>query len=268
MVAGNLIVGENPLLKNGLAACSLTCRCWAELIRPALFNRLTLRTPLEVSQLLEFLMSTLSLRPALNTCIAQVKYEILGEQIPPWVRLHRLSRHVPDVCMELTVGDTRAYSESLVRGGSLLKNFPRTLPPSIFPFHTVRLSNTDFNTPSEFTPIFQNMSKLVEGRLQSSVIRKEATSLIKRTLRVAHPVQLRLYRVTVGSDTFSSQFNLARAMLQLETRLNSDDISWASFVDIIQGLVPTQYRLGKIQLDSVKRGSRSRETHCTLHASI
>lgn len=59
---------ERPL-KHGLLSCSLTCRHWAKLIRPILFDHLTLRSAEDVSQLLAFLSGHDFLGHPIRRCI-------------------------------------------------------------------------------------------------------------------------------------------------------------------------------------------------------
>ena len=242
--------------KRGLAACSLTCHYWARILRPALFNRLTLRTSQEVSDLLSFLTLSNNLSPALHDCIERIEYWITDNQLPPWLRLYRLSKVIPHVYMELVIGDILAPRNSVIPGASLLKNFPRTLPPSLFPFGAVYVCCIDFSNASEFTSLFHNTAKLGYGALYDVFIMQKPPLRAKRALRWKRRVELDVSAVELGSDTLSSQFRLASAILLLDSRLCLDAVTWATAVNIIERLIPARYRLGQIEVDRGARGRR------------
>ena len=65
--------------KKGLAACSLTCRYWSEILRPLLFGSLTLRGPEDMTQLLGFLQ----ISPLLADCIWDLQIN-QSSQGYPW----------------------------------------------------------------------------------------------------------------------------------------------------------------------------------------
>lgn len=79
--------------KRGLAACSLTCRFCARLIRPLLFERLVLRNATDVSRLLVYLDEPDILVPNIRDCVSHVGFvEDQTTSNIPWshhvIRLH------------------------------------------------------------------------------------------------------------------------------------------------------------------------------------
>lgn len=118
--------------KRGLAACGLTCRYWASVMRPLLFATLTLRSAEDVAQLMTFLRSATSLRPTLPECIDRLDIEMQGFQTLPWIHhIHKLSRRINDLEIHLAVAisdDTTPLSDRI---------HPRTqlsaLPHGCFP---------------------------------------------------------------------------------------------------------------------------------------
>lgn len=83
---------DSKPVKRGLASCSLVCRYWANLIRPDLFQWLTLRGPDDTSQLLQFVRT------------------------PHWI----LECTVGDIIKGLTVVDNHKIPSSFVWSGQLV----------------------------------------------------------------------------------------------------------------------------------------------------
>lgn len=266
MIVGYLATSElyaEP--KKGLARCSLTCRYWAGTLRPALFAKLTLCTPRDVSQLLDLLDAPSVLEPTLQRCLREVTYEILETQmVPPWLRLHTLSRSIPNVVMILTIGDAFTSHDD-IDGASLLANFPRTLPPSIFPFNAVYLTDVNFKSAAEFSGLFHNMLKLSSGVVHNLTIRKRAVPVPRRALRQLRAVELEVRSLNVGSNSFSSQYTLARTILLPDARIKLSSTGWASAASIIDKLVPSEYDLSLVEVDEGNRGSNIQCT-CSIIA--
>lgn len=195
------------------------------------------------------------LEPTLQRCLREVTYEILKTQIvPPWLRLHTLSRSIPKVVMILTIGDALTWRYD-IDGASLLANFPRTLPPSIFPFNAVYLTDVNFKSAVEFAGLFHHTLKLSSGFVHNLIIRKGAVPVPRRALRQRRAVELEVRSLNVGSNSFSSQFTLASTILLPDARLKLSRTGWASAASIIDRLVPSEYDLSLVEVDGGNRGS-------------
>ena len=127
---------DHNLDKRGLASCSLTCRHWAKLIRPLLFERLTIRSAEDIAQLLVFLSSPNPLRSSLQDCIKRlVVIDDRTSSSIPWshqiFRLHRRITHLDLV--SLTIEKSGADDELPAGRDSSqpLAIIPRALPGSI-----------------------------------------------------------------------------------------------------------------------------------------
>ena len=139
--------GKNGQIKRGLASCSLACRYWATLIRPLLFEEITLRSGEDVSQLVASLDADF-LQPALSNCIEYIN--VVEDQtlaVPLWShQLMRLAPRIPLASIwQWNVEDAPAASndQSPQKPASRLpfSALPKTLPPSALPrVHFLTLS--------------------------------------------------------------------------------------------------------------------------------
>ena len=76
--------------KEGLASCSLTCKHWAAVLREALFSRLTLRNLEDVTQIISFFRSSLSIGRPLSQILNLIIVDIIDAAQLPWV--HHLDK--------------------------------------------------------------------------------------------------------------------------------------------------------------------------------
>lgn len=221
--------------KKGFPALSLTCHDWARVIRPRLFHHLVLRIPEDVDRLLTFLESPASVGPELGTCIGQVQYKMKEDQLPPWIRLHKLSMIIPEARMHLEV--TGIPEESL------FKVFPRTLPPSIFPFHKIELCALHFKRANAFISLFNHNVEYSD--LAYVTIEDEVPQIPLRRRQFQNPKGSTTYKssdVKVGADCFSSRFRLACALgLNPADRLTLrlDQMGWSTAVDTVTAVLPS-----------------------------
>ena len=234
--------------KGGLAAMSLTCCDWATVVRPRLFRKLKLCTPVDIAQLLEFLESRTPTMPALTKCIRHLQYGIYEDQVPPWIRLHKLSKVIPGVDITLDV-----YGQQSL-GASLLKSLPRTLPPSIFRFRSIELSGLAFKKIAEFAPLFHNTAKLEDFVCIDLTVQQDMTQNLYFT-RVPH----RRHALTCDASgswhdidkvdgSFSAQFNFGCAMILPAHRLGLDKESWTSAIASFIALVPEHFICDKLSV--------------------
>lgn len=239
--------------KQGLARCSLTCRHWAKTLRPKLFMELRLHTPQDVAELLDFMGSSVSLSPPIRMCIQRMTYEILEPQIPPWIRLYELSRNTPKARLSLRISGPQTSRKSRIFGKSLLTNFPRTLPPSIFQFRHIHLSGVDFESSSDFVGLFHNSMKLDRCILQDLTIDggQETLAIPRRVARQqplkSKRIELQFNDVAVDVTGSRNQFALACAVILPRNCPWWRKMDWASTVEIMK-LVPSEYRLCDFEL--------------------
>ena len=169
---------DNKPVKRGLASCSLTCRLWASLIRPLLFNELTIRSAdsEDVAQLLVFLDGPDTLDPYLRDCIRVL--HAIDDRTPPSIpwshQISRLHRRMPQIkAIYLTIENSGA-DDKLRPGRDSTRPFaiiPRTLPGSITPLWGLTLSNLRL-------PSVKALANYV-GHLHTPVIMLNAVAFVK-----------------------------------------------------------------------------------------
>lgn len=249
--------------KKGLAALSLTCRDWARVVRPILFHRLILCIPEDVDELLKSLASPLLLEPTRSTCIRSVRYSMKAEQVPPWIRLHKLSKIIPKARMELSVDS--------IPGESLLKVFPRTLPFSIFQFHSIYIGRIQFKRANEFVPLFNQKvddCEFVDLNIQHAITRmpmprpqpplqqQQFWTLQKGYTDCQGPL---FSDIVFGTDNvFAIHFNLVCALCRPADRLGLDRATWNSIADIVTALVPPDFGITNINVGGGKQSGDKR----------
>ena len=125
-------------VKRGLASCSLTCRHWANLIRPLLFDELTIRSAEDVAQLLAFLNGPDTIHPYLRDCIKVLRVidDRTSSSIPWSHQIFRLHRRMPQIDRIYLTIENSGADDKLRPGCNSTRPFaiiPRTLPGSIMP---------------------------------------------------------------------------------------------------------------------------------------
>lgn len=266
--------GRNDDGKKGVTKLSLVCRDWARVLRPMLFSDLELHIPQDVDELLNMLASPVQLAPALSACIRDVRYTIEKNQIPPWINLHKLSSIIPKASMRLCVGF------SSIPGESLLKVFPRTLPSSIFPFHSIDIGHDiQFNRTNEFVSLYNQ--KVDDCQFSNLSIQHATTRMpMPRRRRRRPPLQQQDSwtlqkdytgcsgsfggQIVCGTDNvFTTHFNLVCALFRPADRLGLAGETWNSITDIVTTLVPPNFIIRYIYVGA---GEQSGSESCAWHS--
>ena len=247
--------------KIGLAACGLTCRHWARMIRPILFRELTLRNPNDVLSLLEFLnpLSVSYGRWHMREHVRTITYVVSHDHLPPWTRLHMLSRNLSRA--KITLAVQGSYG---VNGTSLLKSYPRTLPPSVFPFHNVHIQDVEFYDLSEFAPLFQNKLKLLRGSCSGLTISNFAgpgpTQISRysprfprqtRTECLIDFIHVNAKDATRRPDILDQLRLMSRLFLPAQ-RLELDRNSWDAILELLGVLIPHRFLLLSLGVEKEK----------------
>ena len=173
--------------KRGLASCSLTCRRWASLIRPLLFEELTIRNAEDIAQLVAFLDGPDPFRPSLRDRIQSLRIiDDRGSSGVPWshqiLRLHRRIAHLNFVYS--TIEKSGADNELPAGRDSSqpLAIIPRTLPGSIMPLECLTLSHLRLSSVKALTSYVQHL-RTNEIELNAVTFVKEDVPDIRRRRR-------------------------------------------------------------------------------------
>ena len=207
-------------VKQGLANASVVCRKWEEATRLPLYNKLVLRSPEDVNELIQIVCA----RPELCNFTDTITYRRLNDRIPPWIRLRTLLMHVHShTRLDIEVGKEHSLRD-MVDGRTLLHALPRTLPPAAMPpVHSLEVDST----------LFQNavdLSKLIYAFPNDSTMRFKNHLFCSSTSRhtVVRPPYARtqpnvshVWKNTYSDDTTFADL-LSRTPLQLVLMVSDD----------------------------------------------
>ena len=141
-----------------LRVCCLVCRYWAQVCRPVMLRKVTLRSERALKELLHLLSSPVPVNPSLADCILSVDASHEGVWGRPWI--HRLSylgqrlTHKPDVCLIIWSPTGRSVP------GLWTSVLPRTLPGYTLPVQTLRLNRVRFQNVGGFFRAIANLPNM------------------------------------------------------------------------------------------------------------
>lgn len=218
-------------IKGGLTACSLTCRFWARVVRPMLFERLTIRSPDDIVQLLAFLNALDPLHLPLGSCI-EVLYAIEDLQSPriPWChQIFSLRQVLPEVVFHdvafLTIEGSTVADQFDPKPRPLLPcaMFPRTLPGSTTPLGLLRLRRLQLPSIRELVKCVQRLG-LTKVSLEEVIFAKGDVEALRPGRSHSHS---RLLSVSISyrfddPATFQYWFKVSNILFASQGRMRSD----------------------------------------------
>jgi hypothetical protein len=262
-----LIPFLGKVIKYGLSSCSLTCRCWAEVIRPILFYSITLRQPDEIMQLLDFLNSHVSVGPALSGCIVwltlQVKESVIqAVGVMPYLHhyyglIKRLFA-LRSAEMSITNDGQPVASSGHLKARALLNmlssSLPRTLPGTcVFPVNTLTLSGLQLRSVADLVHTVDSLRTVRSCRVAGLSFAENAMRprplVHRRTSRLEH-----VYVSGCGDGSVKSQLELCSMIAHAREHLGYDVDTWSSVHTIVLA-VPDDHGAVWLQL----RGDPTRE---------
>lgn len=216
-------------IKRGLASCSLTCRHWASLIRPLLFEELTVKSAEDIAQLLDFLDSPNILHPStgIQDCVADL--HVIDDRTSssiPWdhqmLRLHRLLPLLLSFAHRISNGGA---DDELDLGHPPLVVIPRTLPGSATPPRYLKLSHLRLPSPKALVSYIKHLAirSLV---LRAVTFAKEDIPDIQRRrsrLGVRPFLHVTAFRCFEDIAGFQRWFRIINALLACQGCLWVDD---------------------------------------------
>ncbi|GJE96177.1 hypothetical protein PsYK624_123700 [Phanerochaete sordida] len=157
-----------PADKRGIAACSLTCRYWAQFLTPLAFRRLVLRTATDIVRLLAFLADADARTPPLRACVKKIEFaQARATSKIPWChQLVRLAQQLPnvnfqsDVRLTVTGGDGSDGPAQATDDTFLLpfRALPRTLPAACSKLDYVTLRDLHVESVRALTDCVKNLA--------------------------------------------------------------------------------------------------------------
>lgn len=238
-------VVANRKLKQGLTACSLTCRYWATIIRPMLFTFIILRNAKDVEQFLRFMEQSVSVGPSIIRCITSIGLEFHGVHDRPW--LH----HVGAVFRRLNAHGRRVYLDLQVKGHHNVKTrapvvhtlpyqlFPRTIPYSIIPLRRIVLTSLRLRNTGDLFRIIHGFSGLEECACRNISFTEPSTTPSRPPSPGKGPTLVTFSEC--GDRKIETQIALASAVYAAPHALGLDDYTWSSALTTAACLVPSGY---------------------------
>jgi hypothetical protein len=245
----NHVVSRNPFLKlwsydkQGLSACSLTCRHWAGVIRPALFSTIVLRQPGDISKLLEFLDSEISVGPALSNCIENLTLEVeptvLVRAVPCLQhycklvkRLYVLARLHINNCQSPITGGPLSQLDPFSLSKVLSSSLPKTLPGTMFPVSELMLSSLRLRSVADLVHTVNSLPTVQVCRC-SHVVFGEGPATphlpVRRRLSRLHTVDIS----ECGDGRLETQVELCSMVADVRERLGFSVDALAGCHDIL-----------------------------------
>lgn len=239
---------NNNKLKQGLAACSLTCRYWAACVRPMLFESIVLRNRDDVEQLLHFLCFSAPLTCSILRCIIRLGIQIDGPQ-QPW--LHHVSKLCGlmnaagcSVYLDLSVDDRVQDRQELLPSTALpLRCFPRSIPYSILPIYRITLDNLRLRRIEDLFRFIQGFPSLYACACRHVSFRDVSDPPpLHLSPRRASRFLTHVTMSECGDGKLDTQLRLACSALLIPRALGLDDPTWdVAFRAAISLLPPDHY---------------------------
>ena len=243
--------------KGGLTGCAVVCRYWAQAIRPQLFESITLRGLDDVDFLLKSLKSPPSIDLRISGLIRVITYLKADDHIPPWLRLSAISRLAPSLEFHIECnGDGKSKQ---MDGCSILRCFPRTLPPSAFiSCASLRLYDIHFRNKKDRTRIIQSFIG-IKGCSLVCINLSFHTSSALESLRLTRCQYTEAGRTRTSVANGGNMFDIpspktiwagfpvelivASTMIAAKERLPLWPDAWMTVLDAVIALVPAYYHL-------------------------
>lgn len=219
--------------KRGIAACSLVCRYWAEMLRPLLFKELRLRSNADIAFLVEVMQCPLS-RPGrpLGNCIMKLRFSSVEDwsmsSVNHLSRILKLCGRPFNSLLYLDIENRQASSSSrgtISQTYMPFSPFPRR-PPTVPQFTSISLYNVQLQRQMDLVSLLDNCPSTRVFELQKVTFLEE-TKIWRRTLRSSSRLQC-IQAVDCGDKSLGAQINLGAALVASQRRLRVDlDGDWA-----------------------------------------
>lgn len=237
--------GRYGALKRGLATCSLTCRYWASILRPLLFENIEIRSRQDAFQLQQFLESLTILKPPLSKCVRFLTLKQSAREVPPWMQLYKLAKYFRRGEIELTI--------DAIDGDLLWHAVPRTLPRSIFAMHVINLENMKFRQGRDLVRFIHNLPEVWSCTCKAITF-QDASPVPPIRLPRRRPLEsvedLEFDMEGCTELSFETQLTVALAVRVARDRLRVGEDSWTSALAAVLALVSPDSRLRSTRVDT------------------
>ena len=270
---------EGHRARQGLAACSLVCRHWSNVISPMLFEVITLRSLEDICFLLDVIDKGKASRSFLLNSIQTVW---LDERIPdvsqsrPWLhRAHSLFTRLPrvsfncEIYRKLDDGGTAGVSAVQACIHSPFRSLPRTLPLSILRRLTrLNLSRLQFASKTELARFIDSFPTLKEcwcGQLTFV----DPSPIVQSRRHWRHPSPSLEWDGAWCCDgtALVAQVILASDIMMASAHLGLGGDEWSTVLQALVALAPGTFDRAIVRLGS--RDGLGGLSHCrNIHRSL
>ena len=256
---------EDHRARQGLAACSLVCRHWSNVISPMLFEFIDLWSLEDIRFLLDVIDKGKASRSFLLNSIQTI---LLHEGVRdvsrsrPWLHhAHALSARLPRVSFNCVI-----YRELYDGGASAwvyspFRSLPRILPLSILPLTHLTLSRLQFASKTELARFIHSFPTLKECWCYQLTF-VDPSPILQSRRRRRHPSpSLESTKAWRCDGTgLAAQAALASDIIMAPAHLGLDGDEWSTVLQALIALAPGSFENADVWLGS--RDGLGALSHC------
>ena len=175
--------------------------------------------------------------------------------IPPWTRIHALSKKIPGVVIKFETSINNKTSrgdgspqDHEIDEQSLLSCLPRTLPPSIFScIKELELPYVHFKNPktvTRFVRSFPDIEKCTYATLEASSTTDSVEASPSRVISTRR--HFTLNKFLAASCSFETQLKISLAISSAQERLRIRNHVWNVALVALITLFPDQYHVDRV----------------------
>lgn len=243
---------QGTSVKAGLAACSLTCRYWAEMLQPFLFGSLTLRSSEDVTQLLDFFRSS----PALADFVWDLQVRQRSHSHLWFHHVNKLVAYLrEDTYVTLTIDGSTSLplpdtTKKLRSPASVqLYSLPRTLPGSILQMTRITIDGVELRRRSDLVRFISGLPTLLSCGikrvkfLQSHPIEPEI--IRPRSFHCLREIEVSQCQ----DDSLTTQLELASSFLAGEDFPFDEEVRSRTVEALLSLCLPNSYSYVRVSID-------------------
>lgn len=243
---------QGTSVKAGLAACSLTCRYWAEMLQPFLFGSLTLRSSEDVKQLLDFFRSS----PALADFVWDLQVRQRSHSHLWFHHVNKLLAYLgEDTYVTLTIDGSTSPplpdTAKNLRSPAFVQlySLPRTLPGSILQMTRITIDGVELRRKSDLVRFISRIPTLLSCGikrvkfLQSHPIEPEV--IRPRSFHWLREIEVSQCQ----DDSLTTQLELASSFLAGEGFPFDEEVRSQIVEALLSLCLPNSYSYVRVSID-------------------
>lgn len=264
------VEADEAQLITRLGAFSLVCKYWAKLCRPRIFCHLKIRGREDFVRLLKILDTPPLVYPPVAECIREFDVTHTGTWGVPWLHQlfcelsqrrdvswvidHGIKLHLKSITVEISKPDPGSGEASPGYAPcSLNTSLPRDLPPKMFPFKAISLTDLRFKEPRDLVHLVHSMRR--SGSFDCRRLSFDSAVIAPNILRPRQIIRRRAKRfsnfldcVTI-SQCGSTQLEIELLLLMVFSKNSRTTAMYAHWNQTLKSLalctVPSPYHGGR-----------------------